>query len=180
MRQSEVVVAHGCPTRRRHRGENLLHRIALFLALLLAVPTGAAVSQAVQLEPGLRVRVWAPTPPLVRQPGRVTAFHADTMRLDLDRPLSRGARGVVVPLGQVTRLDVSRGRHSRGRKALGGAIIGLVVGAAIGAVSGGDCENSIICVTPAEGAAIVGVPFAAVGALIGVLLPPGDRWERVR
>jgi hypothetical protein len=157
-----------------------MHRIALFLALLLAVPTGAVLSQAVQLEPGLRVRVWAPTPPLVRQPGRLTAFHADTMHLHLDRPLSRGARGVVVPLAQVTRLDVSRSRHSRARKALGGAIIGLVAGAAIGAASGGDCENTIVCYTPGEGAAMGGVLFSGVGALIGVLLPPSERWERVR
>ena len=157
-----------------------MHRIALFLALLFALPTGAAVSQAAQLEPGLRVRVWAATPRLLRQPGRLTAFHADTMQIDLDRPLSRGARGVVVPLGQVSRLVVSRSRHSRARKALGGAIIGLVVGAAIGAAGGGDCEGSIICFTPAEGAAIGGVLLSATGALIGVLLPPGERWERVR
>lgn len=156
-----------------------MHRIALFLALL-AVPTGAGLSQAVQLEPGLRVRVWAATPRLVRQRGRLTAFHADTMRIDLDRPLSRGAPGVLVPFGQVTRLDVSRSRHSRGRKALGGAIIGLVVGAAIGAAGGGDCDGSIICFTPAEGAAVGGVLLSATGALIGVILPPGERWERVR
>ena len=157
-----------------------MHRIALFLALLVSVPPGAALSQAAQLEPGLRVRVWAPAPRLVRQPGRLTAFHADTMQIDLDRPLSRGSRGVVVPLGHVTRLDVSRSRHSRGRKALGGAIIGLVFGAAIGAAGGGDCEGSIICFTPAEGAAIGGVVLSATGALIGVLLPPSERWERVR
>lgn len=157
-----------------------MHRIALFLALLLAVPTGAALSQAVQLEPGLRVRIWAPTPPLVRQPGRLTAFHADTMQIDLDRPLSRGVAGVVVPLSEVTRLDVSRSRHSRARKALRGAIVGLVIGAAIGAASGGDCEGTMICFTPAEGAAMGGGFLSAAGALIGVLLPPGERWERVR
>lgn len=126
------------------------------------------------------MRVWAPTPPLVRQPEPLTVFQADTLRVRLDRPLSRSDATIAVSLLQVTRLDVSRGRHSRGRKALGGAIIGLVVGAAIGAASGGDCENSIACWGPAEGPVVGGLFLSGVGALIGVVLPRGERWERIQ
>ena len=156
-----------------------MHRITLVLALLLVVPAGALLSQSVQLDSGSRIRVWAPVPPLVRQRGTLTAFGADTLHIHLDRPISPGTAGVVVPLASLTRLDVSRGRHSRGRKALGGAIIGLVGGAILGFATGGNCEGEFLCATPAEDAAIGGGLFAVAGALIGALLPPSEKWVRV-
>ena len=88
---------------------------------------------------------------------------------------------VVVPRQEVTRIDRSGGRHSRGRRAIRGAGLGLLAGLAIGLAGGNACDGQEIIYIVTAGAcsagtraavgAILGVP---AGALIGLAVPPGE------
>jgi hypothetical protein len=108
--------------------------------------------------------------------GRIASIDGEAITVSLN-----SLQSVTVPARAVERVQVSAGRHSRGR----GAAVGFGVGALAGALyfglasapgcreefpsSPGGCAVMVTTV----GAALVGVP----GALIGLMVPPGERWE---
>jgi hypothetical protein len=147
--------------------------------LLLMGATSSPGEDADAIASGTRVRVFARTlgsKPLV---GVLQSWQ--------DKELILAAEGhpsaVVVPRQEVTRIDRSGGRHSRGRWAIRGAGLGLLAGVAIGLAVGNSCTGQVIDViticsagNKAAIGAILGVP---AGALIGLAVPPGERWEQV-
>lgn len=149
----------------------------LLLILGCLLPAGAAAQ--VFLPPaGARVRVTlASSEKLV---GTLSGAHRDTL---LVRPVdAQEARAL--PLGTLTRLEVSRGIESRTGR---GALIGLVSGAAAGAASGmivcaGDnCVNSGEDLTTLVPVAL-GIGGGVVGAGVGALLGSGfhgENWATV-
>jgi hypothetical protein len=86
---------------------------------------------------------------------------------------------VRIPKEAVARLDVRRGSGSRGTHALIGAAVGLGLTGALVGFAGANCQ-AYDC---GRGVAVGGVFYGAVlglsGALVGAILPPGDRWEEV-
>ena len=80
---------------------------------------------------------------------------------------------IVVPRQAITHLDVRRRQSWKVRGLLIGALAGGVVGGVIGASQ--ETESSFLHGVPTAGGAILGT---LSGALLGVLVAPGAKWER--
>jgi hypothetical protein len=153
-----------------------MRQTLLLLALpVFALPIGALPAQeTLTLTPGARVRVSAPD---LLGPGaligNVVALRGDTLVV---RKADAGAAGLHLPLARVERLEVSRGRRSRGT----GAALGFLVGAAVGAAYGEAGHPGLGHTDISEGgetaiyAGVGGLLGAAIGAVLG-----GERWKRV-
>jgi hypothetical protein len=149
----------------------------VFVAILLA-PITKLISQArPDVEPGERVRVSAPTIQTRWVVGTFESLSDDTLALKERR----------IPVSAVERLQVSL-KVSRGSQAGKGALIGgtslgllgLMLG--LGMTSecvgfeifcGGDFGDAMLVTASAAG---VG---AAIGALVGLVVPRGHRWHEV-
>lgn len=121
------------------------------------------------LAAGSKVRLAAPSLASGRISGIVREADAESLVVDV-----RGAAPVSVPLGSITRLEVSTGRHRQ-------TLLGLAVGAGIGALVVGNhpCVNEG-CSRGFSGefALIGGLAGAVPGAVIGALVKK-DRWTAV-
>lgn len=162
--------------------------VALGAPAALSSQTPEALQAGVRLRTGDRVRVSAPGWPGVggRVVGAITALDKDTLRVRSEK----GGAVVALPLWAVERLDVYTGRTTRATNALigagAGAAVGAVFGGALGAATckagddgfGGDCRTRrkrtefILA-----GAALLGAPAAALGALLGVGVPR-EHWRQ--
>lgn len=133
--------------------------------LLLAVPSFGAEGEPV-LVPGARVRVTAPRlapEPLV---GAVEALPGETLVLESRK---RGP-AVRIPLDEITRLEISRGRPRRK-----GALLGAAIGGAVGLAITLSCSSESDCDTAAVGA-LYGLGGLALGAAVGAAATR-ERWE---
>ena len=152
-------------------------RYALMVAFVGVLSLAAAVALAdntVQIASGTRVRVTVPT-----GGGQLvgTVLTLDDKNLTLQ---VLGKPDTTVLLRQdITQVEVSAGRRSRGRGALNGAGIAAGFGGLMGLVSGNDDASSFIRLTAAEKALILAVVFAPIGALIGVAVRPAERWKEL-
>jgi hypothetical protein len=122
----------------------------------------------------------------VTAPGVVVDLEGEILSAD-DEAISVRARDGgqvhVIPADAVTRVEVRRKDHGRRRGAGLGALTGLAVGAVLGFAAGEDCSApdapSIICFSRGETALVLGVLGAGVGAGLGALVVPRERWELV-
>jgi len=119
------------------------------------------------ISPGAEVRI-------SKSVGRSHFERATIVRVDQDslRVHFRQADAVsVIAWNQVSRMDVSTGRHSNFWKGLG---IGLLAGAATGALIGSSSASGNDGYTPSAVGAMdaigVGVLGASVGAVLGIVL----------
>ena len=158
-------------------------RTAYFLAalLVLAPVELAAQRRPLHIGPGDRVRLWAPRLGIEGSVGTVLALRPDTIVVDRGETL-------VLSISTLTRLEVSRGQKSGAGT---GGIVGLVTGAAFGAMIGiasadTDCDwlfsHECDINKELESAALATVGGAIVGYGVGVLLGSivkVDRWEEV-
>jgi hypothetical protein len=87
-----------------------------------------------------------------------------------------------IPLDSVTRLEVSRGRH---RQTARGAGVGFLVGAAAGLIVGPismECPEYGCDTSPAVAAALGGIVFGGLGALVGLgvgAATTSETWQEV-
>ena len=147
-------------------------RIYFPAVLVATLAATTAQAQAPSLDPGTRVRVWAPELGIEKQPGTFEALRGDTLVVTVDSI-------ILCPMTLVTRLDAYDGRTGHART---GAFIGMGAGAVIGAVTAVIiCENAWCTVD--GGVVMAGL---GVGVLTGGLLGAGvgaliktDRWVRV-
>jgi len=150
-------------------------RVAIALAGALALVTAvSAAEDTPQLEPGARVRVESATAQ-ERVVGQLLGLNEKSLNLQVEdeeepRLLLRE---------DITALAVSGGRRSRGRGALIGAGTGIALGALIGLAAGDDPEDVWIGFSAGEKALGAGVLLGSIGALIGLAVSPGERWENV-
>jgi len=134
----------------------------------------ASPQTAYPLRKGDRIRVSTSTA-YERFTGNVEAFDDTTITLRA----VKDAGPTVIRRQEITKLAVSVGqRGSRGGHAAAGGAIGAGVGALIGLASGDDDPSEFLPLTAGEKAVILAVPFALVGALIGVALPV-EHWQQV-
>jgi hypothetical protein len=143
------------------------------LAATLAVsPARAAAEEKPSNEP-LRVRVTSSAVPSGRAVGTLVGVDERTVTL---RPSGKKEH-VRLDKSAITHLEVSRRRGNRG-KAIGlGFLAGAVVGGAIGHADEQDCRpEDFLCMRGVSTAAgvVIGAP---VGALIGLAVSHGERWE---
>ncbi len=161
-----------------------ISRAALVLALLLGhAPRLHAQSMP---GPGTRVRVTAPSQKLTSAEGTVQDTANGALVVQLGKP--GAATGVrTFSRSDLSGLDTYAGRH---RPVLEGGLIGLLAGAATGAIIGfasGDDKCSAdawFCMAytsdqkAAMGAAGLGTLGLVVGLVVGAL-SPSDRWKPV-
>jgi len=159
--------------------------VAALLVILLARPdalTGQSAQSASAIRPGARVRITQegqkPRVAVLVAPG------ADTVLVRWAEHTST----VAVPLAEVSRLDVSTGRH---RKLLKGALVGTLsagtVGALLGAATYSPCESTEFfgCfmepTSQGESALLGGIVGGALGLIVGTLagLPTRESWHQV-
>ena len=140
--------------------------------LLLAALATADETAPLDAGSRVRVRVSGEQQPLV---GRLFAVNTDSLTLQIEK--EKAPR--VLPRAQITALAVSAGRRSRGRGALLGGCVGVVVGAVVGYAGGDDPNVNEGGLTASENAVEGAGIFGAIGALIGLAVPPGERWREV-
>lgn len=153
---------------------------AIVTSLAAVCNTTASADEVKVPGKGRRVRVTAPAfagPPVI---GDLIAI--DNLNVTIQ---STGSSKVVaIPRDEVTRFEVSAKRRRKGRSAGIGALIGLGVGAAAGFAAGDDCgapdAPSIVCFPRPASAAGVGLVGAGLGAVVGMLVAPGETvWKSV-
>lgn len=165
---------------RGRRAAGWRNRAALCLVLLglvLAAGPGAMADDAddvVQLRTGARVRVTV----LAQRKGVIgKALALDDTSLTLET--EGGADTLLLRRDDVTSVATSAGRRSRGKSALMGAGVCAGVGLVVGLASGDDPKSSFISMTAPQKGLVLGILLAPVGALIGLALPPAERWHKV-
>ena len=147
------------------------------LAVLSGLAPPASAQSSLPIAVDQRVRLWTDAADAVI--GRVTAVTPATVQVAVD-----DRDPVTVATTTVRRVEISRGRTSRGAGFRKGAIRGAIILAAIGAVSGAVQHEQVgedgATVTEA---ALLGVWSGGLfGGLIGGAIGAarsGDRWEQV-
>ena len=145
-----------------------------FIGILSLAAAVALANDAVQLASGARVRVTVRTGDS-QQVGTVLAL--DDKNLTLQVPGQ--ADTTVLRRNDITNVAVSAGRRSRGKNALIGTAMGAGVGALLGFANGSDPRSAFIRLTAGEKALILAVVLAPVGALIGAVVRPAERWREL-
>ena len=148
-----------------------MSRTCLIAALLFVSVTGIASAGAappVTHGSRLRVSIVGKTEPLT---GTVSALSDTAVTMQVG-PMTR-----IIPCDRIEHVSISRGKRSRGRGALIGAGLGAAVGVIVGFASGDDPEDEWFALEAKEKATVCGVVFGLAGALVGVVVPPGEKWE---
>lgn len=153
-------------------------------AVLLVAPVLGVVQAKGQdtVTIGTRVRVLAPG----IAEGSIVGVVLSTDGDDLLVRREGNTGSITLPRAAISRLEVSRGKRSKAKGALIGGVIGAGAGAAIGAASWG-CNGDVGCelardlVFESKGGYVAGYSAlgAGVGALAGVLLTRGEKWQIV-
>jgi hypothetical protein len=147
-------------------------RALLLLAALLS-PAGASAAQSPSaLAVGTRVRVSADTGRSIT--GLLLAVPADSIGL---RPCP-GCGPMSVSLGRVKRIDVSDGKHLSIRNTVVGGLLGMVVGAGVGAWIG-DASCSRSCGVAAVIPGLTGAGLGLVMGSAGGLAVRRESWRQV-
>jgi hypothetical protein len=131
---------------------------------------------------GTHVRIESPVLGGGLQKGNVAAATADTL---VFQPIAREAFPISIATPNIVRLEVVTGQHTQKAK---GAMVGLLIGVAAGAVLGAatyqkpDCTG--FCVYPDSrsfDAFVGGVLLGGVGAVVGTLVGahPTETWTPV-
>jgi hypothetical protein len=148
-------------------------------SLLVAWPVTISAQVAPQLPPGALIRV-AESGSTGNRVGTLLSATMDTVVLRAQH----GVDTLRIPFSRVSRLDVSRGWHSRIRPGIKyGALAGAVVGGlvALSACQGGSCKPEQTDFT--LGAVLLGgVLGAGSGALVGAAVgaaSSGEQWEQL-
>lgn len=167
-------------------------RLPIAALLLLGISSAPLAAQEQQLHPEQRVRIQAPEAGIARRAvGTLMAIRPDSVTVQF--PGSQRS----IPVGAISSLEVSQGSARGPRSILGGAVVGLLAGAALTWVDRslwdewewrgeGVCEDGV-CRTELRAvekdysmrrAAALTLGGTGAGVLIGTFLP-GDRWKPV-
>jgi hypothetical protein len=179
----------------------------VLFAVLFATMAPALAPAESALPVGARVRLMTVSPREYARPAQVVHEDANSVTMDDtsgvgtvtwtkanrwligkvepggDRTLALWASGgtgrTTVRRADITSVAVSEWRRTRGKTALIGAGIGAGTGVLVGFGLGDDPREFPIVFTAPQKALVLGVLLGSVGALIGVAVPPGERWREV-
>ena len=162
-----------------------------FVGILSLAAAVALADDTVQLASGTRVRVTVRTGG-DRVVGTVLALDDKNLTL-LSRVIPTPSRSLtrvelqvpgktdttVLRREDIMKVAVYAGRRSRGRGALIGTAIGVGAGALIGLAAGSDDQSAFIRLSAAGKAALIAMVLAPVGAVVGAVVHPAERWEEL-
>jgi hypothetical protein len=154
---------------------NIISIGALAMLSLVFISASAADGDTLQqsLTPGVCVRILAPEVSPSKLIGTVHQVSDNSVSLDVpgrNEPVS-------ILREKIARLDVSDGLRSRGVDAAIGAGIGAGIGAAGCAAGNGSGSGHIVSTGAVAG--ICAFFGGGLGALIGAVIPPGERWKEI-
>lgn len=159
----------------------MIPKLAMWAIVTGLATVGGATASADEGRPateGRRVRITAPG--FAGRPVIGTLVAIETTKVTV-RP-AKSSEVVAIPRGDVTRFEISTKKSRKGRGAGIGALVGLGVGAAVGYAAGDDCgapdAPSIVCIPRPASAAGVGLAGAGLGAVLGLIVAPGEKWEK--
>ena len=138
----------------------------LTLLFLAVAPLSVGNAQdARPVEPGARLRVTrtADAEPVV---GVLASLEGERLILDIGE-----GRRLTLAAGSITKLEASSGQKSN-------ALLGLGIGAVVGAIGGVVYCKNAVCDQEAKAAAIFSLPGALIGVLIGAAIKT-EKWEEV-
>lgn len=147
------------------------------LALTVAASSATAQSPATPGSPidsGSRIRVLSPILSQNREVGKLVSLTPDTLLFRI----AKRPETTAIPIGAVTRLEVSNGTHQTKMKS---ALIGLFVGAAAGAALGAatyhpaKCEAACFDFGAGFDAAVVGILGGLAGGITGLIMGSRER-----
>jgi hypothetical protein len=146
------------------------------VGVLIAFPAQSqqATDQTL-LAPGMRVRIAAPEVLPHRLVGEISAIDEDTVTVES----SASHMTVSIPRVKIDRVELSEGMRSRWVDGGIGAATGAATGAITCAEDNSHSSHGYVRVSTTAVAAACGVVGAGIGALIGALIPPGERWHRM-
>ena len=164
--------------------------LAMAVFVLNVAGAGGPPASAGEGEPtadGRRVRISAPG--FAKKPIIGTLIAIDGTRVTVQR--AKESERVAIPRDAVARFEISRKNSRKGTGAGIGALTGAGFGAAIGFAAGEECgapdasstglwpsrRLSILCFSRGESAAGVGLAGAVLGAIVGAIVAPGEKWE---
>ena len=148
--------------------------VAALIFALSNVTTGLLAEDQSPAAPGSRVRITAPSVAAKPLIGTIVAEDDDSLTIEV-----HGRRETVgVPRSALTKLEVSRSPSRHGRWAGRGALAGALVGGILGYAAGdSNCDDKWLCFSHEATAAGGIILLTPIGALIGALTSPGERWE---
>ena len=163
-----------------------MHRPLVALVLILAAGSAIEPLRAqspVPVSVGERVRIATPSQRgQYRIVGNIVATRPDTLLLQTADVATPRA----VAVGDISTLEVSRGRRGNGRR---GMLYGVVIGASAGALLGAatykkpDCAGTFLCPSP-DGPGLDIAAGGLLGALVGIgaggiwgAAHPSERWQ---
>jgi len=96
-----------------------------------------------------------------------------------------GKETLQVPRGAITTIETSWHRSRKGKGAGIGALVGLGTAVALGLAVGTNCGNvpelepllDALCTSKGESAAVLAILIVPAGALLGLAVAPGEKWN---
>lgn len=156
------------------------YRAVLIAAVLVAFATAtpANAQRTISLVPNARLRVSAPAYQLDSAIALFVEEHGDSVTLRL----LASRQTLTLRRSDLTLLQVSRGQS---KNRLGGAAVGLLVGAlgggVFGSVGGGSCNDGEFYCGPEVEAAVSAFALGVIGAVVGgaIGISRREQWEAV-
>ena len=155
----------------------ILRTLLVGLSVCTVLQAGAAAAAQDTPAWGSRIRVTVVDPgkgSTKRLTGTVVASGDTTLTVQTNK----SKPPLVIPRANIAGLETSVQPSRKGR----GALIGLGVGAFMGAMMGfasGDDPDGLISFTAEAKAGMGAIVLGPLGAIIGALAAPGERWEAV-
>ena len=153
----------------------MTRNLVCFVVAILGLSAHASAQASLPITVDQRVRVWTPSPTAVT--GRVASVNTDGFEVTEED----GRAPIRIARTAVQRIEVSRGRTSKGAGAKKGALWGAIISGAAGAVllplQRGETGSSI-GESVALGAWSGGLFGGLIGAGVGAARA-GEKWETV-
>jgi|GEM_PF-2380968 len=160
------------------------------ICLLLAVATAAFAADPPSLEPGAWVRATVVDTTGGKEKSRdvtgtVVSLDSTTITIDgtyadSSTEISSSTDSTIeIPRDNITSLETRVQKSKKGKGALIGLGAGVALGVMSGLASGDDSPDQLISWSAGTKAAVGGVFWGLLGALIGSLASPGDKWQEI-
>jgi hypothetical protein len=109
--------------------------------------------------------------------GRLIAQDEKSLTLEIKRRRARA----VIPRSAIIRVERSLHTSKKGTGAATGALVGGLSAVVLGLMVGPDCSGHVglFCYSAGEVAVITGMALVPLGAVIGAMAAPGERWEPI-